>query len=133
MELNLLPPLCESYLRLGRLEDARKCLERALEILAIPEDWKGLTAGIALAEGLLAAVEGRWEDAEAAFHRSSEINQQHGLLYARARCLYHWAVMHLDGASRGLSTASGRAETRESRQRGLELLDQSLTLNDATQ
>ncbi len=94
----------------------------------MPEDWKGLTAGVALAEALLAAAEGREGDAEAAFQRSSDINQQHDLVYDRARTLCQWAVMHLDRASRGLSAASGRADTRESRQRGLELLDQSLTL-----
>ena len=33
-ELNLLPPLCESYVRLGRIEEARVCLSRAQEILS---------------------------------------------------------------------------------------------------
>ena len=63
-ELNMLPPLIESYLRLDRREEARQYMYRTREILSKPEDWKGLAAGGALAEALLATVEERWEDAE---------------------------------------------------------------------
>ena len=114
-ELNLLPPLCETYLRLGRLEEAHTCLQRALEIMALPEDWKGLAAGVALAEALLAGAEQRWPDAESAFQQAVETNQRHGLVYDEARALYEWAVMALERGAPG------------DRQRGLELLDQSLT------
>ena len=127
-EINLLPSLCESYLRLGRMEEARVCLNRAREILSKPEDWKGLAAGVALAEALLAAAEQRWPEAETAFQQAVEINCQYGLVYDQARALYQWAVMRLDRAARSPSTASGRAESREDRQRGLDLLDQSLAL-----
>ena len=79
-ELNLLPPLCESYVRLGRIEEARVCLSRAQKILSKSEDWKGLAAGGALAEGLLAAAEKRWADAESAFQRAVETHQRYGLV-----------------------------------------------------
>jgi DNA-binding CsgD family transcriptional regulator len=115
-ELNLLPPLCECYARLGRLTDARQYLDRAQEILSKPEDWNGLAAGATLAEGLLAAAEERWEDAEPFFRRAVEINKRYGLVYDQARALYQWANMTL-----------ARPAASE-RQRGLELLDQSLTL-----
>ena len=115
-ELNLLPPLCESYVRLSRIEDARVCLNRALEILSKPEDWKGLAAGVALAEGLLAAADERWEDAESSFQRAVETNQQYGLIYDQARALYQWADTTLARPAAG------------DRQRGLDLLDQSLIL-----
>ena len=117
LELNLLPPLCESYLRLGRLEDAHKSLGRAQEILATPEEWRGLTARVALAEALLAAAESRWREAEAAFQRAVETNQQYGLLYDQARAMFQWAVMYLD-----------RADSAQDHERCLGLLDQSVAL-----
>ncbi len=83
----------------------------------MPEDWKGLAAGVSLAEALLAAAEGRWAEAETAFQRAGETNEQYGLVYDQARSLYHWAVMYLD-----------RASPAQDRQRGLEFLDQSLAL-----
>ena len=116
MELDLLPPLCESYLRQARLEEAYACLERAREILAMPEDWRGLAAGVALAGAMLAKVEERWEEAEAGFQEATETNQRHGLLYDQARVHYEWAVMALERDAPG------------DRQRGMELLDQSLAL-----
>ena len=115
-ELNLLPFLCQTYLRLGKIEKARVCLTRAQEILSKPEDWKGLAAGVDLSEGHLAAAEERWEDAEPSFQRAVEINQRYGLVYDQARALYQWAGMTLARPAAG------------ERQRGLELLDQSLTL-----
>ena len=115
--MNLLPTLCESYLQLGRFEEAHTALERAQEILAMPEDWKGLAAGVSLAEALLAAAEGRWAEAEAGFQMAVETNEQYGLVYDQARAMFHWAVMYLD-----------RADSAQDRQRSLELLDQSLAL-----
>jgi len=112
-ELDLLPTLCESYSRLGEIAEARSCLERAREILAMPEDWKGLAAGVYVAEALLAATEERWEEAETTFQRAADINQQHGLVYDRARVLYQWAVMVLESPGAG------------DRKYGLDLLDQS--------
>ena len=113
-ELSLLPPLSESYLRLGRKEEAHTCLDRAREILAMPEDWKGLAAGVALAEAILAVAEQRWPAAETSFQQAVETNQRHGWLYDEARALYEWAVMGLERDGPG------------DRRRGMELLDQSL-------
>ena len=115
-ELNLLPPLGESYLRLGQLNEARACLDRAKEILANPEDWRGLVAGVSALEALLAATEERWPEAEAAFQQASETCQQYGLVYDQARVLFQWGVMHLERGNPG------------DQERGSELLDQSLAL-----
>ncbi|MCH6559740.1 tyrosine-type recombinase/integrase [candidate division KSB1 bacterium] len=108
----------EVYFEISRRKgkQIKESMERAREILAMPEDWKGLAAGVALAEGLLAATQERWEVAEAAFHQAVDTNQEYGLVYDQARVLYQWAVMVLDRPAAG------------GRQRGLELLDQSLTL-----
>jgi len=110
------------------MEEARVCLNQAQEILSKPEDWKGLAAGVALSEALLASAEEGLQEAETAFQRAAEINDKYGLVYERGRALYQWGVMRLDRAARGASTASGRAEAGEDRQRGLDLLDQSLAL-----
>ena len=75
------------------------------------------TAGVALAEALLAAAEGCWQESGVGFCRSVETSEHHGLLCDQARAMYQWAVMYLD-----------RADSAQDRQRGLELLDQSLAL-----
>ena len=128
LELDLLPPLCESYLRQGRLEEAHACLERAREILAMPEDWRGLASGVALAEALVAATEKRWAAAVAAFQQAADTNRQYGLLYDQAGAMYKWAVMHLDRGVTYPERIEGRVNPRQDRMRGLELLDQSLAL-----
>lgn len=127
-ELSLLPSLCESYLRQGRLEEARASLGRAQEILAMPENWRGLTAGVALAGAMLATVEERWEEAEAGFQEATETNQRHGLLYDQAGVMFKWAVMYLDRSTTYPEPLEGRVSPAQDRVRGLELLEQSLAI-----
>lgn len=50
-ELNLLPSFCELLVRTGRLEAADEQLAEAQRSLAGPEDWGGVPAAVALAEG----------------------------------------------------------------------------------
>ncbi len=128
LELNLLPPIIESYVALDRLDEAHDALERAQGILALPEDWRGLAAGVYLAEALLAAAEGRWPVAETAFQRAVETNERYGLVYDQARSLYQSAVIYLDRATDGPSRGSGRADAVQDRDRGIGLLDQALAL-----
>jgi tetratricopeptide (TPR) repeat protein len=120
-ELHLLPLLAEARVRRGRLNDAHPCLERAAEILAMPEDWWGLAAGVAHAEGLLAAAKRRWDDAEAAFQRAVEINEKNGLVYDKGRAFFEWAVARLDRNGPG------------DRGRGMELLDTALAVFEQCQ
>ena len=115
-EVNLLPLLGESYLLLNRLEEAHTCLERAREIMDRSENWGGLAAGVSSLEALLGAVEERWPEAESAFQQAVETNERHGLLYDQARAMFKWGVMHLE------------RDTAGDRERGTELLDQSLAL-----
>ena len=144
LELNLLPLLCEAYVRLGQLDEAHSCLARAQEILASQDEWLGLPAAVYHAEGVVASAEERWDEAEAAFQRAADESEAHGLLYDQAQALYEWAVMYLDRASAhgepvepneqrqeappgDPSTSSGRAATSD-RERGAELLDRSLEI-----
>ena len=57
------------------------------------EDWFGLAAGVFLSQALVAAAEDRYDEDEAAFQRTVDTSEQHGMLYDQAQALYEWAVM----------------------------------------
>ncbi|MCI0437612.1 MAG: AAA family ATPase [Chloroflexi bacterium] len=100
--------------RSSELDDAAVHLRRAQEIVSNGEDWRGLAAEIHMAEGVLATAEERWQDAEAAFQKATEINRQYHLPYYEAKCLMEWGQMRLSRNDRG------------DRQQGMALLDQAL-------
>ena len=106
--------MCRAYVLLSRLEEAHSCLDRAQEIIAMPEEWLGLPAGVYLSEGLLAAVEEKWDKADAAFQRAADTNEENGVLYDQAQVFYEWAVMF-----------QGRSQSGD-RERGAELLSRAL-------
>ncbi len=76
----------------------------------------GLGAEVHLAEGMLAACEKRWQDAEEAFQKAVDINRQYSLPYFEARSLQEWAEMYL------LRDQTG------DREHGMGLLDQALEI-----
>jgi hypothetical protein len=45
------------------------------------EDWFGLAAGVFLSQALVAAAEDRYDEDEAAFQRTADTSEQHGMLY----------------------------------------------------
>ncbi len=94
-ELNLLPLLCELHARTGDLEQAEQDLKRAQEILARLQEWRGLAAGVYLAEGILATARDNWPEAEKAFGEALETERTHGFLYHEARVMVAWGEMHL--------------------------------------
>lgn len=98
----------------GELEEAESYLRRAQEIFALSPDWLGLAAEVHLAEGVLAAAQGRYDEAAAAFQKAVEIDRQYHLPYYEARSLLEWAEMYL---SRGES---------DDREHGMQLMDQAL-------
>jgi tetratricopeptide (TPR) repeat protein len=114
----------------GELEEAETHLRRAREILSMSPDWRGLAAEVHLAEGALATTQQRWLEAAAAFLKAVEINRQYHLPYYEARSLLEWGEMYL---SRGVSAAgrqgaASSTPTEMDRQRGMQLLDQALTI-----
>ncbi|MBI4338432.1 MAG: DUF2791 family P-loop domain-containing protein [Chloroflexi bacterium] len=98
IELLFLPLLTIAYTRLGQLDEAHKALARAQEILASGEEWLGLPAAVYHAEGVLAAAQGRYDQAESAFRRAADTSLAHGMVYDQGQALYDWAVMCLDRA-----------------------------------
>ena len=111
------------------LEEAAAYLRRAREIMANGEDWLGLAAEVYLAEGVLTTTQKRWEEAEAAFRKAVEINRQRHMPYYEARSLLEWGEMYLSEGRTGSSrSAINRAPTGQDWQRGLELLNQALTI-----
>jgi tetratricopeptide (TPR) repeat protein len=115
-ELNLLPLLCELHVHSEDLGQAEQDLERAQEILACPQPWRGLAAPVHLAEGILATARGNWPEAERAFGEALEVERTHGFLYHEARVMVAWGEMHLKRDAPG------------DRERGMELLDQALAI-----
>ena len=115
-QLNLLPLLCELHVRIGRLDEAQHYLEKAQELLARPQPWRGLAAGIYMAEGILATAEENWPEAEKAFGKAREVERLYGFPYGEARVLAEWGKMHLKRDAAG------------DRDRGMEMLDQALVI-----
>lgn len=62
----------------------------------MPEIWFGRAAGLFLSQALVADAEDRYDEDEAAFQRTVDTSEQHGMLYDQAQALYEWAVMYLD-------------------------------------
>jgi tetratricopeptide (TPR) repeat protein len=108
--------LAEAAAKSGSPEEVLAPLRRAQEILANGEDWRGLAAEVRLAEGILAAAQRRWEEAEAAFQQAVEINRQYHLPYYEARSLLEWGEMYLSRSGPG------------DREQGMHLLDQALEI-----
>jgi DNA-binding CsgD family transcriptional regulator len=88
-------------------------MRRAREIFSLSRDWYGLAAEVHLAEGILAAAQQRWPEAQAAFQRSVEINRRYHLPYYEARSLLEWGEMRLSRHGPG------------DRDKGMQLLDQA--------
>ncbi|MBI3966998.1 MAG: AAA family ATPase [Chloroflexi bacterium] len=115
-ELNLLPLLAEVATEKGRLDEAEQSLRRARELLARPEEWRGLTARVHRAEGVLAAARSDFVVAERAFDKALEAERSYGFLYDEALHLVPWAELYFQRGEPG------------DRERGLEKLDQALAI-----
>ncbi|MBI3966864.1 MAG: AAA family ATPase [Chloroflexi bacterium] len=115
-ELNLLPLIAELHLGTGQLARAEQSLARAREILAAPQQWRGLTAAVCRGEGLLALARGSWAEAEQAFTQAIEVERAYGFPYHEAQHLVAWAELYFQRSESG------------DRERGLEKLDQALAI-----
>jgi hypothetical protein len=74
----------------GRQEAARAELTRCQEIVGTDEDWRGLAGRVALAAGMLAAIEGRPGEAREAFAAAVQTFRAYTCCWdeAEARCLW---------------------------------------------
>jgi len=100
----------------GELEEAEAHLHRAKGILSNGEDWRGLAAQVHLTEGIVTTAEKKWQQAEEAFKKALEIHKQYPFPYYEAKCLFEWAQMYLSRNRSG------------DRERGMQLLDEALTI-----
>jgi tetratricopeptide (TPR) repeat protein len=74
---------------LGQLAAAEHELVRCREIMASGEDWRGLAGVAVLAEAVVAAAEGRFQNAEAQFEKSAEIFRRYQVPFEEADAFYY--------------------------------------------
>ena len=82
--------LCAARVREGDLPDAHRLLDEA-RAKAGPQPTPISRARLALAEARLAAAEGKWPDALAAFELTAQLDAQMGRRWYRAQALREWA------------------------------------------
>jgi hypothetical protein len=74
----------------GRLQAARAQLARCQEILRAGEDWRGRAGRVAVAAGLVAAADGRPEEAAAALTAAVSSFRAHALPWEEGEALRLW-------------------------------------------
>jgi tetratricopeptide (TPR) repeat protein len=100
-QLWVLPALAELYVEMGRLDEARRCVEDAAVLMASDRNWYGLPGGLHLARALLAAGERKWNEAEREFETAVAINRRYELPFDEAKALATWGRMSLSRAASG--------------------------------
>ena len=84
--------------QMGQLDAARNELVRCREIFAAGENWRGLTGFVVLAEAVLAAAEGKPEDADAQFEKATDTFRRYQVPFEEADALYYWGrALHGSG------------------------------------
>jgi class 3 adenylate cyclase len=84
----------------GRPQDAQSHLARCREIMAEGQDWRGAAGSLGLAEAVVAAAEGRLEDAEGQFEQAVETFRRHTTPWDEAEALHLWGRALLDAGHR---------------------------------
>ncbi len=89
-EMAVRPASAEIHVRLGHLEAAAREIARCREIVKAGEDWRGLEGNVIRAEAVLAAAQGRLQDAEANFGKAIEIYRRFQVPFEEAEALLLW-------------------------------------------
>jgi class 3 adenylate cyclase len=97
----------------GRLEEARKLVERGRECMVPLEAWCGSAGLLAQTEAALAAAEGQLQEADARFADAIAAFQRYGFAWYEAHALHHWG--------RALLAAGERTRAIEKLDAALEL------------
>lgn len=82
--------LAQIYSETGRVEEAHSHLARCREVIATGEDWRGLEGQTSRAEAMVAAAQGRYEEAEPLFLKAADIHRRYGAPFEEAETLHHW-------------------------------------------
>lgn len=98
--------LAEVYAEMRHPEQAHPHLTRCREILGNGEDWCGLAGVVARAEAVVAAAEGKYQDAETEFEKSVQIFQRYHVPFQEAEALHYW------GQALNASGEQGRANEK---------------------
>jgi tetratricopeptide (TPR) repeat protein len=106
IELETRAALVLVYADLGRIDEAAPHLNRCREISENGEDWRGLVGAVARAEAVVAAAEGKYEDAEAQFGKAVEIFRRYHVPFEEAEAMHYW------GRALNASGEHGRANER---------------------
>jgi tetratricopeptide (TPR) repeat protein len=78
------------YAHEDRVDHASEHITRCREILGNGEDWRGLAGIVARAEAVVAAAEGKYEDAETRFIKAVQIFQRYHVPFYEAETLHYW-------------------------------------------
>jgi class 3 adenylate cyclase len=84
----------------SNLDAAQRHLERCREILSRPDDWCGFEGALAKAEGVVAAAQGRPEQAAAFFRQAIELFHHYGVPFEEAEVFFVWGGALLAGGER---------------------------------
>ena len=88
-ELHTRSLLAALYAEMGYPERAHPHLTRCREIIGNGEDWRGLAGKVSLAEAVVAAAEGKYEEAEAQFEKSIQIFRRYHVPFEEAEALHY--------------------------------------------
>ena len=98
MEVSYRSDLAFFQTELGNPGEASLQLARCREIMAAGEDWRGLGASVARAEGSLAVAKGQMDKASAHFRVAIEIAKRYCLPFVEAESEHSWGNALLEGA-----------------------------------
>ncbi|SRR6266851_387774 len=73
-----------------RIDQAEPHLERCRDILAAGKDWHGLAGRVARAEAVVAAANGKFDQAQREFEKAVGIFRSYDVPYEEAETLYYW-------------------------------------------
>jgi class 3 adenylate cyclase len=90
-EMAARPDLAIICVRLGKLPKAAEHLARCRQIMAAGEDWRGLVGHVARSAAVLAAAEGRPDEAELEFAQAVTIFRRYHTPFEEAATLRQWA------------------------------------------
>ena len=90
-EMQMRPALSRAHAELGQYDAAERELARCREIVAVGEDWRGMSGDVGLAAAVLAAARGRYQEAEGEFDAALSIFCRYSAPWEEADTLECWA------------------------------------------
>jgi tetratricopeptide (TPR) repeat protein len=89
-EMQMRPEAVLLSTQMNRLDEARCHLDRCREIMVDGEDWRGLAGGVARADAVLAAENGRFAESEQGFENAVAIFRRYQVPFEEAETFWFW-------------------------------------------